>query len=331
MLIPCPECERQISNKAPACIHCGFPLATPEPKPDLRTTLAPPDSQPRATPAPSPTRRTRPLSSGLNGTTVGLFLATAGLWIAAVIAHLVYVDKRDLFEYVSSDRNLRFAVDAEETAATWALGAGVVLLATGVLFVIWLYQAYEAAESRGATDTQWSPGWAIGGWFIPLANLVIPILVVNEVTRMSNQKIGRPPIWDRWRSAPGLWAAGIWWGLLLAGIISSYWAAILLESAVLVGEAQDALRWRTVSLGLFAGAAIAAAIMVGTIGERLKTSEAFRSEERNEARRTARKRKRRTARKQKVVRNKASWRCRTCGKLNGVHADNCPESPIAQR
>ena len=45
--------------------------------------------------------------------------------------------------------------------------------------------------------------------------------------------------------------------------------------------------------------------------------------ERNEARRPARKRK--------VVRDEASWRCRACGKLNGVHADNCPESPIAQR
>ena len=25
-LITCPECGKQISDKAPACIHCGFPL-----------------------------------------------------------------------------------------------------------------------------------------------------------------------------------------------------------------------------------------------------------------------------------------------------------------
>lgn len=28
-LIPCPECERQISNSARACPHCGYPLVEP--------------------------------------------------------------------------------------------------------------------------------------------------------------------------------------------------------------------------------------------------------------------------------------------------------------
>lgn len=27
-LIKCPECGKEISNKATACIHCGFPIAT---------------------------------------------------------------------------------------------------------------------------------------------------------------------------------------------------------------------------------------------------------------------------------------------------------------
>ena len=26
-LIACPECGKEISNQAPACIHCGCPLA----------------------------------------------------------------------------------------------------------------------------------------------------------------------------------------------------------------------------------------------------------------------------------------------------------------
>ena len=25
-LIKCPECGKEISNKAPQCIHCGFPI-----------------------------------------------------------------------------------------------------------------------------------------------------------------------------------------------------------------------------------------------------------------------------------------------------------------
>lgn len=27
-LINCPECGKQISDKAPACIHCGYPIQT---------------------------------------------------------------------------------------------------------------------------------------------------------------------------------------------------------------------------------------------------------------------------------------------------------------
>lgn len=30
-LIKCPECDRQISDKASACLHCGFPLQAPPP------------------------------------------------------------------------------------------------------------------------------------------------------------------------------------------------------------------------------------------------------------------------------------------------------------
>ena len=26
-LIKCPECKREVSNKAEACIHCGYPIA----------------------------------------------------------------------------------------------------------------------------------------------------------------------------------------------------------------------------------------------------------------------------------------------------------------
>lgn len=28
-LIPCPECGREVSDQAPACIHCGYPLDMP--------------------------------------------------------------------------------------------------------------------------------------------------------------------------------------------------------------------------------------------------------------------------------------------------------------
>ena len=39
-LIKCPECGKEISDKSPACIHCGFPLETAEPKENVNSIVA---------------------------------------------------------------------------------------------------------------------------------------------------------------------------------------------------------------------------------------------------------------------------------------------------
>ncbi|WP_082814766.1 TM2 domain-containing protein [Collimonas fungivorans] len=48
-LIACPECEAKISDQAPNCIHCGFPLA----KRNLQHASSP---SPAASPIPAPVR-----------------------------------------------------------------------------------------------------------------------------------------------------------------------------------------------------------------------------------------------------------------------------------
>ena len=66
------------------------------------------------------------------------------------------------------------------TDRMWVLGA----LVAAAAFVTWLYQARRNAGRLGGSP-KWAPGWAVGGWFIPLASLVIPYLVVREVRRAS--------------------------------------------------------------------------------------------------------------------------------------------------
>ena len=38
MLIKCPECELQVSDKAMNCPHCGYHLNTPKINTDVKTT-----------------------------------------------------------------------------------------------------------------------------------------------------------------------------------------------------------------------------------------------------------------------------------------------------
>jgi zinc-ribbon domain len=41
-LISCPECGREVSDQAPACPHCGAPIARPQPPQALPPPAAPP-------------------------------------------------------------------------------------------------------------------------------------------------------------------------------------------------------------------------------------------------------------------------------------------------
>jgi Domain of unknown function (DUF4328) len=83
------------------------------------------------------------------------------------------------------------AQGADDDAST--LVAALVFVLTGLAFIQWLYRARRNLDELGATGLRWRPSWAIGGWFIPVANLVIPLLVVREIDRADPQP--RPGRW----------------------------------------------------------------------------------------------------------------------------------------
>jgi hypothetical protein len=53
-------------------------------------------------------------------------------------------------------------------------------------FLMWLYRSHRNLKALGAAPLQYTPGWTIGGWFIPIGNLFIPYMVVQEVHRGSD-------------------------------------------------------------------------------------------------------------------------------------------------
>ena len=67
------------------------------------------------------------------------------------------------------------------------LGVGLiqigVYIATIVVFLMWLYRSYENLPSFGAhkNSIQYSSGWAMGSFFIPFVNLIIPYRAVKEL------------------------------------------------------------------------------------------------------------------------------------------------------
>jgi hypothetical protein len=78
-----------------------------------------------------------------------------------------------------------------------AFGIGI---ATTVVFLVWLYYASSNLPAFGyaPTEIKYSPGWAIGSFFVPFVNLVVPFLAINELWQKSDV-VEEPPA-GSWQS-----------------------------------------------------------------------------------------------------------------------------------
>jgi hypothetical protein len=108
--------------------------------------------------------------------------------------------------------------DADTYASVARIGILVCSLAIFVLLIVWMWRVAKNAELSGRDHPRFSPGWTIGGWFIPFANLVIPVLVMQDLWRASDPTVVRG---DRdWRrGAKGSALVGVWWAAHLVAAL----------------------------------------------------------------------------------------------------------------
>lgn len=65
------------------------------------------------------------------------------------------------------------------------VGGGAIILVSSILILIWIYRANANARALGALNMQFKPGWAIGWYFIPIANLWKPYQALKEIWQTS--------------------------------------------------------------------------------------------------------------------------------------------------
>ncbi|WP_327303080.1 DUF4328 domain-containing protein [Streptomyces sp. NBC_01298] len=61
------------------------------------------------------------------------------------------------------------------------------MLATTVVFIVWFHRVRCNAEVFRPDGFSQSAGWAIGGWFVPIANLFFPYRTARETWNASTQ------------------------------------------------------------------------------------------------------------------------------------------------
>ncbi|HKP70301.1 MAG TPA: DUF4328 domain-containing protein, partial [Pyrinomonadaceae bacterium] len=120
-------------------------------------------------------------------------------------------------------------LDEEGMMSVWLMLQGLIYLGSVPLhlvvivgFLIWLYRAHANLDALGARNLEFTPGWAVGWWFIPFANLVKPYQAVREVWYESdpdadpNDKVF---LTASLRTAPTY--MGVWWAMWLISNIAT--------------------------------------------------------------------------------------------------------------
>ena len=159
----------------------------------------------------------------------------------------------------------------------------VAYIVAAVFFFLWLHRAFKNLVHLEVADTRFSPGWAIGWWFIPFANFVIPYQAMKELWKTSDANTIQesstvdPNIWKEAYTSPLLI---VWWLLWVIGRLLDSWVYARISNIDLSEPAsvdafnsaiEGAIRtdWLSISGGILTVVtAILAIIIVRTISTR---------------------------------------------------------------
>ena len=106
-------------------------------------------------------------------------------------------------------------------------------LITAIAFLVWVRRVYANQRALGAESLAYTPGWAVGCWFVPFVNLIHPHRVVAEVWFHSSRAASE----SRRDSAPRALVAW-WWTFWLLAAIGDRIATHIMNRADRVPEAQ---------------------------------------------------------------------------------------------
>jgi hypothetical protein len=182
------------------------------------------------------------------GVTSGLFLVSGffGLRVAS-----------DLRSGVTSTIWSPEATTNEIAFGGWLSFSFVAFAIAAVLVIVWTFSSSRSLDARGATHRRWRGGWIVGGWLIPLANLVIPKLLFNELEKGLQVPYRSEPIADSWKTETRTAVSDVWWLTWVGGVIVGQLASVTGSAESASDEAVAlGITMASVALLLFAAAGV---------------------------------------------------------------------------
>jgi hypothetical protein len=154
----------------------------------------------------------------MGGLLMGL-LASQIIFLAARI--VVTLGEISLLERViqgASPSSSEFAALAVQDQLTSQLVVGTFLLA-GIAWCVWQHRAQSNLHASWRRGLRFTPGWAVGWWFVPIASLWKPFQAVRELWAASDPEANEASWqWTRTWSVIGFWWAAWLVSLVIGGI-----------------------------------------------------------------------------------------------------------------
>jgi uncharacterized protein DUF4328 len=149
--------------------------------------------------------------------TKGLLLATLVLSLVGIVSGLLQVELLSR----AATGGISDAEAAANDSRQQLIGVlqVLLLLGTAVAFLMWFHRTHKNLPSLGGRELRYTPGWAVGGFFVPFLNLVRPLQVMREVWHSSDpsglqrdEVFGSSSTRNQLRTPP---LVGWWWALFV--------------------------------------------------------------------------------------------------------------------
>jgi Domain of unknown function (DUF4328) len=154
-------------------------------------------------------------------------------------------------------------VEAESSDSRQVLLGGiyfVLWIVTFVTYLRWIYQSNRNARYLAGNSFRFTPGWAVGWHFVPIAGLWKPYQALRELFQASHPGFG-----TEWSRAPYPWVVAFWWILF---ILSSALGQILFRVSLRAETLDDVIessRWVLVSDLVNIPLSLCGLVLVGTL------------------------------------------------------------------
>ena len=136
----------------------------------------------------------KPIADLARWTRIALFSCAAfyAISAAALPGNLAEIERAAAYERQMGQQIL---LDATPSSDFASVGLAAFVL-TSIVF-LFFHRAYSNLAVLGATEQRWSPGWAVGSWFIPILNLFRPKQIANDIWRGSDGS-AIPSVFTTW-------------------------------------------------------------------------------------------------------------------------------------